>query len=96
MAEINGLLDGIEDPIAMLNEYSREMEQEITKGQNALDRQLFVEKKQARLLGVGFHFKFFEKYPLKSPLPIQRKRTFFMSYCNQSLYNPSVIAKLYM
>lgn len=31
MAEINRLLDGIEDPIAMLNEYSREMEQEIVK-----------------------------------------------------------------
>ncbi|WP_052352901.1 PspA/IM30 family protein [Neobacillus dielmonensis] len=36
-AEMNGLLDGIEDPIAMLNEYSGEMEQEITKGQQALD-----------------------------------------------------------
>ncbi|PGV53480.1 PspA/IM30 family protein [Bacillus sp. AFS037270] len=50
MAEINGLLDGIEDPIAMLNEYSREMEQEIVKGQNALARQIFVEKKQAALI----------------------------------------------
>jgi phage shock protein A len=50
MAEINGLLDGIEDPIAMLNEYSREMEQEIVKGQNALARQIFVEKKQEALI----------------------------------------------
>lgn len=50
MAELNGLLDGIEDPIAMLNEYSREMEQEIVKGQNALARQIFVEKKQAALI----------------------------------------------
>lgn len=50
MAEINGLLDGVEDPIAMLNEYSREMEQEIHKGQNALARQIFVEKKQAGLI----------------------------------------------
>ncbi|PLS03294.1 PspA/IM30 family protein [Neobacillus cucumis] len=50
MAEINGLLDGMEDPIAMLNEYSREMEQEITKGQKALARQIFVEKKQAALI----------------------------------------------
>ncbi|OIK16483.1 hypothetical protein BIV60_04200 [Bacillus sp. MUM 116] len=46
MAEINGLLDGLEDPIAMLNEYSREMEQEIAKGQKALARQIFVEKRQ--------------------------------------------------
>jgi phage shock protein A len=50
MAEINGLLDGIEDPIAMLNEYSREMEQEIVKGQKALARQIFLEKKQAALI----------------------------------------------
>lgn len=50
MAEINGLLDKIEDPIAMLNEYSREMEQEIVKGQNALARQIFVEKKQEALI----------------------------------------------
>jgi phage shock protein A len=50
MAEINGLLDGIEDPIAMLNEYSREMEQEIAKGQKALARQIFVEKKQETLI----------------------------------------------
>jgi phage shock protein A len=50
MAEINGLLDGFEDPIAMLNEYSREMEQEIVKGQKALARQIFVEKKQAALI----------------------------------------------
>jgi phage shock protein A len=49
-AEINGLLDGIEDPIAMLNEYSRELEQEILKGQKALSRQYLVEKKQAALL----------------------------------------------
>jgi phage shock protein A len=50
LAEINGLLDGIEDPIAMLNEYSREMEQEILKGQKALSRQIFVENKQAALI----------------------------------------------
>ncbi|MFD0828502.1 PspA/IM30 family protein [Neobacillus sp. M.A.Huq-85] len=50
MAEINGLLDGMEDPIAMLNEYSREMEKEIAKGQNALARQIFVEKKHESLI----------------------------------------------
>lgn len=49
-AEINGLLDGLEDPIAMLNEYSRELEQEILKGQKALSHQYLVEKKQAVLL----------------------------------------------
>ncbi|MFL6517839.1 MAG: PspA/IM30 family protein [Bacillus sp. (in: firmicutes)] len=49
-ADMNGLLDGIEDPIVMLNEYSREMEQEIAKGQKALARQIFVEKKQEALI----------------------------------------------
>ncbi len=49
-ADINALLDGIEDPIAMLNEYSREMEQELAKGQRALARQIFVEKKQEALI----------------------------------------------
>jgi phage shock protein A len=49
-AELNGVLDGVENPIAMLNEYSREMEQEIVKGQKALARQIFVEKKQAALI----------------------------------------------
>lgn len=49
-AELNGLLDGLEEPIAMLNEYSREMEQELAKGQQALAQQIFVEKKQAALI----------------------------------------------
>ncbi|MEH7076534.1 PspA/IM30 family protein [Neobacillus drentensis] len=50
VADMNGLLDGMENPIAMLNEYSREMEKEIAKGQQALARQIFVEKKQAALI----------------------------------------------
>lgn len=49
-AEVNGLLDSFENPVAMLNEYSREMEEEIEKGQKALARQIFVEKKQAALI----------------------------------------------
>lgn len=50
-ADINGLLDNMEDPIAMLNEYTREMEQELGKAQAALSRQIFVENKQAALIG---------------------------------------------
>lgn len=49
-ADINGLLDGFENPIAMLNEYSREMEQEMAIAQKALARQIFVENKQAALI----------------------------------------------
>lgn len=49
-ADINGLLDRWEDPIFMLNEYSREMEQEMAKAQRALSRQIFAENKQAALI----------------------------------------------
>ncbi|MFD2446981.1 PspA/IM30 family protein [Bacillus sp. CGMCC 1.16607] len=49
-ADMNGWLDHLEDPIAMLNEYSREMEQEMAKAQKALSRQFFVENKQAALI----------------------------------------------
>jgi phage shock protein A len=49
-ADMNGLIDGMENPIAMLNEYSREMEQEMVKAQKALSRQVFVENKQAALI----------------------------------------------
>ena len=49
-ADINSLLDNMEDPIGMLNEYSRELEQEMGKAQKALSRQLFVENKQSALI----------------------------------------------
>jgi phage shock protein A len=49
-ADMNGLIDGMENPIAMLNEYSREMEQEMVNAQKALSRQVFVENKQAALI----------------------------------------------
>lgn len=47
-ADINSLLDSAEDPIAMLNEYSREMEFELAKAQKAYSRQIYVENKLAR------------------------------------------------
>jgi phage shock protein A len=49
-ADMNSLIDGMENPIAMLNEYSREMEQEMVNAQKALSRQIFVENKQAALI----------------------------------------------
>jgi phage shock protein A len=49
-ADMNGLIDGMENPIAMLNEYSREMGQEMVTAQKALSRQVFVENKQAALI----------------------------------------------
>jgi phage shock protein A len=49
-AEINGLLDQMEDPIKMLNQYVREIEAEIARGQQALSIQIFLEKKQLALI----------------------------------------------
>lgn len=49
-ADMNGWLDNLEDPISMLNEYSREMDQEIGKAQSSLSRQLLAENKQATLI----------------------------------------------
>ncbi|BAU28514.1 phage shock protein A (PspA) family protein [Aneurinibacillus soli] len=50
MAEINKLLDQVEDPINMLSQYMREMEEEIAKGQHALANQIFLEKRQLALI----------------------------------------------
>ena len=49
-SSINGILDKAEDPIAMLNEYLREMEQELNKAQSAISKQLVAENKQAALI----------------------------------------------
>lgn len=49
-AGINGLLDGMENPIAMLNQYVREMEQDLAKGEQALARQIYIENKQKALI----------------------------------------------
>jgi phage shock protein A len=49
-ADLNGVLDRMEDPIAMLNQYVREMEQDLAKGQDALSRQLFLKNKQQSLI----------------------------------------------
>lgn len=49
-ANINGLLDKVEDPIAMLNEMTRELEQEIAHAQKALSLQIYAENKQKALI----------------------------------------------
>jgi len=49
-ANSNRLLDSMEDPIAMLDEYMREMEQELGKTNSALAKQIFVENKQTDLI----------------------------------------------
>ncbi|RUL53214.1 PspA/IM30 family protein [Lysinibacillus antri] len=49
-ANINGLLDKVEDPMMMLNEMTRELEQELTNAQKALTRQIYAENKQKALI----------------------------------------------
>jgi phage shock protein A len=50
LAETNGLLDKCEQPLNMVNQYLREFDQELSKGQKALANQLFIEKRQAALI----------------------------------------------
>lgn len=50
LAKVNGALDGLEDPISMLNQYIREMEEDLQKGQEALSRQIYLENKQKALI----------------------------------------------
>lgn len=45
-ADLHDVLDRMEDPIVMLKQHLREMEEDIAKGEEALAKQLFFEKKQ--------------------------------------------------
>lgn len=45
MASINDLIDKSEDPVKMLNQYLRDMEQDIADAEVAVARQIAVEKK---------------------------------------------------
>ncbi|MBO7743413.1 PspA/IM30 family protein [Paenibacillus sp. MWE-103] len=50
LAETNELIDKCEKPLHMVNQYMREFGVELEKGQRALARQLFIEKRQAALI----------------------------------------------
>jgi phage shock protein A len=50
LAETNGLIDKCEQPLNMVNQYMREFDQELAKGQKALANQLFIERRQAALI----------------------------------------------
>ncbi|MBP3961822.1 PspA/IM30 family protein [Paenibacillus lignilyticus] len=50
LAETNGLLDKCEQPLKMVDQYIREFELELAKGQRALANQLYIEKRQAALI----------------------------------------------
>lgn len=49
-ADLNSALDKIENPVWMLKQSIRDMESEIQKGEDALTRQLFLEKKVELLI----------------------------------------------
>ncbi|KAA0545286.1 PspA/IM30 family protein [Bacillus sp. BGMRC 2118] len=49
-ADIHQTLDRFEDPVSMLNQYLRELEEEIQKAQDALAKQLYVERKYELLV----------------------------------------------
>ncbi|AWB43277.1 phage shock protein A [Paenibacillus sp. CAA11] len=51
VADINNLLDKVEDPISMLKQYIRELEEQIGEAQKALSHQQFVERKYDALIG---------------------------------------------
>jgi phage shock protein A len=48
--QANGFLNQVEQPIHMLNQYIREAEMDLVKGQQALANQIYLEKKQGVLL----------------------------------------------
>jgi phage shock protein A len=50
LAAVNEMLDHVEDPIAMLNQYMRDMESEITDAEVAVAKQVAMEKKWAATL----------------------------------------------
>ncbi|QYY42855.1 PspA/IM30 family protein [Aneurinibacillus thermoaerophilus] len=50
MATMNQVLDHVEDPVAMLNQYIRDMESEISQAELAIARQVAIEKKWKMML----------------------------------------------
>ncbi|MFT9850249.1 PspA/IM30 family protein [Aneurinibacillus sp. REN35] len=50
VATMHQMLDHVEDPVAMLNQYMREMENEISQAELAIARQIAVEKKWKMML----------------------------------------------
>ena len=45
MASVNDLLDKAEDPIKMLNQFLRDMEEDIMEAESAVAKQIAIEKK---------------------------------------------------
>ncbi|GAA3331393.1 PspA/IM30 family protein [Ectobacillus funiculus] len=50
LADIHDVLDKAEDPISMVGQYLREMEEQLARAQKAFSDQLFLEKKKYEML----------------------------------------------
>lgn len=50
LADIHDVLDKVEDPISMVGQYLREMEEQLARAQKAFSDQLFLEKKYEMLV----------------------------------------------
>jgi len=50
MADLHELLDKVEDPISLLNQYMRELDEQVDKAKQTLGQQLYLEKRQELLV----------------------------------------------
>ncbi|WP_026568338.1 PspA/IM30 family protein [Bacillus sp. UNC41MFS5] len=50
MADIHEVLDKVEDPISLMNQYMRELDEQVDKAKDALGQQLYLEKRQGLLV----------------------------------------------
>ncbi|MEH7748188.1 PspA/IM30 family protein [Neobacillus drentensis] len=50
MADIHEVLDKVEDPIRLMNQYMRELDEQVDKAKDALGQQLYLEKRHGPLV----------------------------------------------
>ncbi|MEH7084421.1 PspA/IM30 family protein [Neobacillus drentensis] len=50
MADIHEVLDKMEDPISLMNQYMRELDEQVDKAKDALGQQLYLEKRHGLLV----------------------------------------------
>ncbi|MEH7074283.1 PspA/IM30 family protein [Neobacillus drentensis] len=49
-ADLNELLDRVEDPISLMNQYMRELDEQVDQAKDALAQQLYLEKRHEQLV----------------------------------------------
>src|SRR3954470_10436733 len=53
MADIHEVLDKVEDPIHLMNQYMRELDEQVDQAKVTLGQQLYFEKRQEQLLAAA-------------------------------------------